>query len=61
MRELLKAVSAGQPKGGGSNVIEFPTRETRTTTHYHVVPKGLLKRKKGSSRLHNFAAARKRA
>jgi hypothetical protein len=61
MRELLKAVSAGQPKGRGSKVIEFPTLEKRTVSRYHIVPKAFLKRKKGSARLHNIAAARKRA
>ncbi len=61
MQELLKAVSAGQPKGRGSKVVEFPTQETRTVSYHHVVPKMFLKRKKGSARLHNIAAARKRA
>jgi hypothetical protein len=59
MRELLDAVSAGQPTGRVSNVIEFPPPEARTMSH--VVPKALLKRKKGSARLQNIAAARKRA
>jgi len=59
MRELLDAVSAGQPTGRVSNVIEFPPPEARTMSH--VVPKVVLKRRKGSARLHNIAAARKRA
>jgi len=61
MRELLKAVSAGQPTGRGSNVIEFPSQETWGVSPSHIVPKMFLKRKKGSARLHNIAAARKRA
>ena len=61
MRDLLKAVSAGQPTGRGRNIIEFPSQETWAMSHYHVVPKALLKRKKGSVRLHNIAGARKRA
>jgi hypothetical protein len=56
MRDLLKAVSAGQPTGRGRNIIEFPSHETRA----NVVPKALPKRKKGSAR-HNIAGARKRA
>jgi len=59
MRELLDAVSAGQPTGRVSNVIEFPPPEARTMSH--VVPKAFLKRKKGSARPQNIAAARKRA
>jgi hypothetical protein len=61
MRDLLKAVSDGQPTGRGRNIIEFPSKETSAMSHYHVVPKPFLKRKKGSARLHNIAGARKRA
>jgi hypothetical protein len=61
MRGLLEAVSAGQPKGRRSNVIEFPTQQTATMIPYHVVHRACLKRKKGSARLHSIAVARKRA
>jgi hypothetical protein len=61
MRDLLKAVSTGQPTGRGRNIIEFPSQLTSAMSHYHVVPRPLLKRKKGSARLHNIAGARKRA
>ncbi|HTS28275.1 MAG TPA: hypothetical protein VMH81_20520, partial [Bryobacteraceae bacterium] len=61
MLDLLKAVSAGQPTGRGRNITEFPSHEMSPMSHSHVVPKALLKRKKGSTRLHNIAGARKRA
>jgi hypothetical protein len=59
--DLLKAVSAGQPTGRGRNIIEFPSQESWAMSHSHVFPKALLKRKKGSARLHNITDARKRA
>jgi len=61
MRDLLKAVSTGQPTGRGGNIIEFPSQQKSATSHHHVVPRPFLKRKKGSARLHNIAGARKRA
>lgn len=58
MRELLKAVSAGQPKGREGNIIEFPKRPM---SHHHLVPRVFLKRKTGSARPHSIGVARKKA
>jgi hypothetical protein len=59
-RELLRAVSSGQPTGIGSQAIQFRPQET-PTGHSHMSPKAYLKRRKGSARVHNIAGARKRA
>jgi hypothetical protein len=61
IRELLRAVSAGQPAGQGNNVIEFPSPAKRAVSHQHIVPKELIRRRRNSSRPHNIAKARRQA
>jgi hypothetical protein len=60
-RELLRAVSAGQPTGQSNNVIEFPSQEKRAVSYQHIVPKDRIKRKRIPSRPHDIAKARRRA
>lgn len=60
MRELLRALSAGQPSGQGKTVIEFPSQQKRSVSRHHIAPKTFIKRKRSSSRPRNVANARAR-
>jgi hypothetical protein len=55
-RELVKAMTAGQPAGQRNNIIELPPQRER---HHHAAPRLFTKRKQ--QRASNTGKARKRA
>jgi hypothetical protein len=57
-KKWLLVLSAGQPSGRGSKVIEIPSPEKRASIHLHSVPK--VKGRKRSARPHSITNARAR-